>query len=71
MMEEYVAKINETMTEIQKVVAGKEAVIKRVITAILAGGNILLDDSMVLTSDIGFVASDETVPEFLTVPIDT
>ncbi|MBQ8730100.1 MAG: MoxR family ATPase [Lachnospiraceae bacterium] len=43
-MEEYVAKINETMTEIQKVVAGKEAVIKRVITAILAGGNILLDD---------------------------
>ncbi len=44
MMEEYVAKINETMAEIQKVVAGKEAVIKRVITAILAGGNILLDD---------------------------
>ena len=43
-MEEYVAKINDTMTEIQKVVAGKEAVIKRVITAILAGGNILLDD---------------------------
>ncbi|MBR6697022.1 MAG: MoxR family ATPase [Lachnospiraceae bacterium] len=43
-MEEYVAKINETMAEIQKVVAGKEAVIKRVITAILAGGNILLDD---------------------------
>lgn len=29
-------------------------------------GKILLDDSMVLTSDIGFVASDENVPEFLT-----
>lgn len=29
-------------------------------------GEILLDESMILTSDIGFVTSEENVPEFLT-----
>ena len=37
-------KVNEITSEIEKVIAGKADVIKKVMTAILAGGHILLED---------------------------
>lgn len=43
-MEEYIAKINELINEIRKVVIGKDEIIIKVLTAILAKGHILIED---------------------------
>lgn len=43
-MEEYVQKINRLMEEIKKVVIGKDEIIIKVLTAIIAKGHILIED---------------------------
>lgn len=43
-MSEYVRKINEVIKEIKKVVVGKDEIIVKVLTAILAKGHILIED---------------------------
>ncbi|MDD5935069.1 MAG: MoxR family ATPase [Clostridiales bacterium] len=43
-MEEYITKINELINEIKKVVIGKDEIIIKVLTAILAKGHILIED---------------------------
>lgn len=43
-MEEYVRRINQVIAEIKKVVVGKDEIIVKVLTAILAKGHILIED---------------------------
>ena len=37
-------KVQQALDELQKVISGKEAVMQRILMAMLAGGHILLDD---------------------------
>ena len=43
-MEEYINKANEIISEVKKIVIGKDDIIKKVLTTILAKGNILIED---------------------------
>lgn len=43
-MEQYINHINDVMGEVKKVVIGKDEIIKKVLTAILAKGHILIED---------------------------
>ena len=43
-MQEYINKANEIISEVKKIVIGKDDIIKKVLTTILAKGNILIED---------------------------
>ncbi|MDY4079143.1 MAG: MoxR family ATPase [Clostridium sp.] len=43
-MQEYINKANEIILEVKKIVIGKDDIIKKVLTTILAKGNILIED---------------------------
>ena len=43
-MEEYINKANEIISEVKKIVIGKDDIVKKVLTTILAKGNILIED---------------------------
>lgn len=43
-MSEYINKVNEIMNEVNKVVIGKNAIVEKVLTAVLAKGHILIED---------------------------
>lgn len=43
-MQEYINKANEIISEVKKIVIGKDDIIKKVLTSILAKGNILIED---------------------------
>lgn len=43
-MQEYINKANEIISEVKKIVIGKDDIVKKVLTTILAKGNILIED---------------------------
>ena len=43
-MQEYINKANDIINEVKKIVIGKDKIIKKVLTTILAKGNILIED---------------------------
>ncbi|MCI7442221.1 MAG: AAA family ATPase, partial [Clostridium sp.] len=43
-MQEYINKANKIISEVKKIVIGKDDIIKKVLTTILAKGNILIED---------------------------
>lgn len=43
-MQEYISKVNSIISEVKKIVIGKDDIIRKVLTTILAKGNILIED---------------------------